>query len=509
MRLRAHVQLNRPRRGQRSGAVLGAMLALALVGPGARAQCQPVWSTVQGGVFGQYNPADAGVLGLATSDPDGAGPAAVALHAGGGFSYGGFVPARRVARWGGWSWAPLGSGISASTDLVEAVAATGDGYAGSVPSPGVYYGGTFHSAGGAPAENIAGWINEEWRGLGAGTPVSVWAIGVHDADGPGALGSAVFAGPAFGSATASPGIARWDGVAWGPVGSGLGPYSPGQQVHALAFTVFDDDGPGPRDSALYVGGSFYYAGGLIAPNLARWDGSNWAPLSTTVYPGGDSVKALAVFDEDGDGPGLPALFAGGGFTMSGGGNLRRIARWNGQEWSGVGGGVGTGSVDALCVFDEDGDGPGRPCLFAGGSIGSAGGQTVAKIAKWDGQQWHSVGGGVSGWGGLTWIYAMAAFDEDGPGPNPGGLYVGGFFKYAGGVQSNAIARWGCPLAPQCYPNCNGDTTATGAARLDVSDYICFQTKFALNHAYADCDQNQVLDINDYICFQTRFALGCP
>ncbi len=55
----------------------------------------------------------------------------------------------------------------------------------------------------------------------------------------------------------------------------------------------------------------------------------------------------------------------------------------------------------------------------------------------------------------------------------------------------------------CYPDC--DSTGT----LNVNDYICFQTKFALGEPYADCDGNGVLNVNDYICFQTKFALGCP
>ncbi len=54
----------------------------------------------------------------------------------------------------------------------------------------------------------------------------------------------------------------------------------------------------------------------------------------------------------------------------------------------------------------------------------------------------------------------------------------------------------------CYPDC--DTTGT----LNVNDYICFQTRFALGDPYADCDNNGVRNVNDYICFQTKFAIGC-
>jgi hypothetical protein len=55
----------------------------------------------------------------------------------------------------------------------------------------------------------------------------------------------------------------------------------------------------------------------------------------------------------------------------------------------------------------------------------------------------------------------------------------------------------------CYPDCNGD----GA--LNLSDFGCFQTKFALGDPYADCNGDSVLNLSDFGCFQTKFALGCP
>ncbi len=59
-----------------------------------------------------------------------------------------------------------------------------------------------------------------------------------------------------------------------------------------------------------------------------------------------------------------------------------------------------------------------------------------------------------------------------------------------------------PDAPECYPDCDGDSVLT------IDDFICFQTFFALGDAYADCDGDTVLTIDDFICFQTFFAIGC-
>ena len=53
-------------------------------------------------------------------------------------------------------------------------------------------------------------------------------------------------------------IARWDGTAWQPLGSGMD-----GGVYALAV--------GP-DGSLYAGGDFTTAGGVAANRIARWDG---------------------------------------------------------------------------------------------------------------------------------------------------------------------------------------------------------------------------------------------
>jgi hypothetical protein len=55
----------------------------------------------------------------------------------------------------------------------------------------------------------------------------------------------------------------------------------------------------------------------------------------------------------------------------------------------------------------------------------------------------------------------------------------------------------------CYPDCNGDTV------LNLADFGCFQTKFALGDMYADCNGDTLLNLSDFGCFQTKFALGCP
>jgi len=195
---------------------------------------------------------------------------------------------------------------------------------------------------------------------------------------------------------------------------------PGTDGTVLALTVFDD-GTGP---ALYAGGTFSTAGGVVVGDIAKWNGSSWSALSSGVD---DWVYALTVFD-DGSGP---ALFAGGIFTTAGGVPAKGIAKWNGSSWSPVGGGV-NGFVQALTVFD-DGTGP---ALYVAGQFATAGGVAANDIAKWNGASWSGLQGGVYV-GFLTIVYSLQVFD-DGSGP---ALYAGGDFTVAGLALASRIAKW--------------------------------------------------------------------
>ncbi len=60
------------------------------------------------------------------------------------------------------------------------------------------------------------------------------------------------------------------------------------------------------------------------------------------------------------------------------------------------------------------------------------------------------------------------------------------------------------LEPEtCYADCNGDDM------LNIADFGCFQTNFAIGNSYADCNGDTTLNLADFGCFQTKFAIGCP
>jgi len=143
---------------------------------------------------------------------------------------------------------------------------------------------------------------------------AVQALATFD-DGSGG-GPALYAGGSFTTAggVAANRIAKWNGSSWSALGSGMNNNS----VRALA-TFDDGSGGGP---ALYAGGVFTTAGGVTATFIAKWNGSSWSALGSGMN---NTVQALATFD-DGSGGG-PALYAGGEFTTAGGVVANLIAKW--------------------------------------------------------------------------------------------------------------------------------------------------------------------------------------
>jgi len=76
------------------------------------------------------------------------------------------------------------------------------------------------------------------------------------------------------------------------------------------------------------------------------------------------------------------------------------------------------------------------------------------------------------------------------------------------MLNNAFYISGTAGGPVCYANCDGSTVPP---ILNVSDFICFQTKYAAGDSYANCDGSTippVLNVSDFICFQTKYSAGC-
>ena len=455
------------------------------------------WHALGGGTSGGY------VLAL-TIGTEGS------LYAGGSFTAAGGVAANGVARWDGSAWHALGGGTSGGA--ISALAAAPDG--------ALYAGGAFDTAAGAAprvsgaaASTVARWDapTSSWRPLGSGMegdatrPAHVYALAAGT-DG------ALYAGGSFATAggVGASNIAAWDAHAssWRPLGTGDGMNGP---VLALAFrpdgslcaggrftvaggalanhvacrpagsTTWQPLGSGTDgdvyalaaapDGSLYAGGSFTTAGGVAANAIARWDGttSSWHALGSGMEGGYGSptVNALAV-GLDG------SLYAGGTFDTAGGVPAKYVARWDApaSSWHSLVGreyiswqlrlrpGGRAGRL-ALCGGSWSTfirwDGTGWQCLFAswarppdvvalaagpdgsiyaGGSWGPQGQYlgTDDFLIRYSqhGTTW-SLGGGVGG-SKYPGVEALAVR------PN-GSLYAGGRFTTAGGVTAHHIARW--------------------------------------------------------------------
>jgi trimeric autotransporter adhesin len=444
------------------------------------------WSDVGGGVGNSYAQVRAAI-----AHDDGTGNG-TELYVGGWFTTAGpydnqndeclpgCISAQSIARWNPTTqtWSAVGGGF---TDLfVKSVLAL------AVFNGELYAGGDFLEVEGQAIAHIAKWNGVNWSAVGEGLPGTVNSLVVYDEG----SGPALYAGGDFFGASGNY-VAKWDGSVWTPLGDGLN-----GEVNTL---VGLNEG---TDRFLYAAGSFTNIGsssGAAARRIARWDGAAWTALGEGLESAG---TALAVFD-DGSGP---AVHVGGEVCVGCTGlrartfdenrrdhnettvasaahatptrtpqrnktkatavrHLGYVVRWRDETWSALGLGLSdeanaaADGVHALIVYD-DGSGP---ALIAGGNFkpprGPCGGLPgtcgsppqsnpppfpTNAIAAFDGEQWTSLGSGMTKSGTNpppAEVLALAAFDEDGPGGNPPVLFAGGDFELADGIAANNVARW--------------------------------------------------------------------
>lgn len=204
----------------------------------------------------------------------------------------GAMSVNRIARWNGTAWFPLGSGLRYGD--VDALAV--------LPNGDLVAAGKFNLAGDVNANSIARWNGSEWSALGTGMNDFVRSLAVLP-DGDLVAGGLFYtAGNVFTFQ-----IARWDGSRWYAMGTGMYGTTP-ISVNALAVWPNGD---------LVAGGKFRTAGGVIASNIARWNGTGWSSLGTGTN---NAIFSLAVLP-NGD------LVAGGSFTDAGGLSSTSIARY--------------------------------------------------------------------------------------------------------------------------------------------------------------------------------------
>ncbi len=405
-------------------------------------------------------------------DPDGAGPAPVALVVGGTFTVG--SGGTQVAMWDGSEWASLGqivpstNGVGVLTvwngDLVAAVGST-----------------VYRRSGGS------------WLTLGsAGSGPTIAAMTVFNGD-------LVVAGDFLAmNGTAASRLARWNGTTWAALGAGVS----GGSVSSLAVYTF------LNQSALYVGGSFTHAAGLASNCLAIWTGSAWFAT-----PGCDApVNALAVRLT----PAVTTsyLILGGEFTTAGGVAADKVARFSvaTNSWTSLGTTPSTLPVRTLLVRSlvssyEVAAGQGdRVLLWTGSGWGTLGpalttqfdqgspGVVVRTLSYFGGRYVAGLtdslsSGGVRAFDGTAW----RTFDGSGIPlpvravlPIDGDVVIGGAFTTISGVTVNGVARGN---ANAWQPLGGGPTGGTGAVdalvRLPNGDVVAGGTFSVANGGVAN------------------------
>jgi hypothetical protein len=363
------------------------------------------------------------------------------LIAGGWFTTAGGTSAVGIARWNGVQWSALGSSVNSAVHAILPM-----------PNGDLIVGGSFGSAGGAPAVGIARWNGSTWSALGSGM---LLPGGLGRVNGLARLANGdVIATGSFATAggVAAANIARWNGVAWSALGAGLAgdpppyPFPSGYTLCTLA------------SGRWIVGGAFAEAGGRPATGVAEWSGTAWAPLTsgwsqavhTIVRRGNGDLIVGGAFAAAGPvlangvaiwngawaplGSGTNGLvraltiastgdvIAGGDFTVAGGVPVSRVARWNGVAWSAMATGL-PGTVRALATL-PNGD------IIAGGNRPDPGG---AFVSRWNGVAWSPLGGLFPAGFGMS-VQALAVL------PN-GDLVASGLFPSVAGVTVGNIARW--------------------------------------------------------------------
>ena len=283
--------------------------------------------------------------------------------------------------------------------------ADGPVYALLVEGASVVVGGSFSTIGGISARSVAAWDGSGWSALSMSgflpEPYGPYAGGAIvfglARDGEGAL----YAGGSFVPEGATGGgVARWNGSAWEPVGTGFIDYG------GLAGDI-----PGIVSDVAFHDGHVFVTGCISGtpgapgtiPNVARWNGTQWeAPPGTMPaayalspwYQGywvcGAEPSGTAILEAPhqrvlGHGE---RLYVGGFFTELGGVVSQSLIAHDGERWvpQGATGGLGlAGPAVELAVGDPE-------CrvytLAPPAAIASGPG-----VFRFDGEAWTALGAG--------------------------------------------------------------------------------------------------------------------
>jgi hypothetical protein len=296
----------------------------------------------------------------------------------------------------------------------------------------------FLMSGPAPAQPCDQWTAGPLDSMGFGANGPVHVMMDWDHDGLPATPRRLVVGGRFNwvgvmsgnDGVAANNIAMWDGAKWYPLGAGVNNANNTASVRALA--VYNGE--------LIVGGIFTQAGTVtMDTNIARWNGSSWQTLgSSVVGPSYTSmVHDLDVYNGQ---VVIASINYGNGLAIA-------VRTWHSSLGWGSLGGFSSSSQDvavyALAVLD------GR--LFAGGRFQSIGGVAARNLAVYNGSAWepHSpLGVGPDGGSVKSlvtnpyspWILMGGQFSSIGESPanNLALVFTGGAAAYSPGMGIGGV-----------------------------------------------------------------------
>lgn len=169
---------------------------------------------------------------------------------------------------------------------------------------------------------------------------------------------------------------------------------------------------------LYVGGGFKYAGGILTPALARWDGNNWDSVPGAHFFYYTVVSGMTVYNNE--------LYICGAFDSVGNTPANSLAKWDGTTWSAIGPNFRFDSAGSTinCIQFYHNE------LYVGGHFYDPSGN-FCRFAKWDGTTWQFLCNEMAG--GMAGIIDMTVYNDE--------LIVGGMFYQFDGHPGNAIKKW--------------------------------------------------------------------
>lgn len=269
----------------------------------------------------------------------------------------------------------------------------------------------------------------------------------------------------------------WNGVNW----LWPGGLPPAPDVYSMDVSVLFDDGSGP---AIYVAGR--YSDGLRMRSFARFINGQWEWIDT---PGTEHVRQIWVAGP----PGEETMYVQ--TTESIWNDKRRFFRYEHGVWTLLSNIEAGAQIRTVHWFDS-GDGG---SLYVFGDFTRFEGLDADGAVRLHRGQWKPFGHGFQ----AARVSSVATFVHNG---RPAMWLSGSYFAANQRLSGQMAVFEGCHT---CYADCDA---TTGRGVLDIFDFLCFGSRFAMSDPYAcDCDQSTgpgVCDVFDFLCFHSAFARGC-